>query len=765
MVLDDFVDDFVDDFLDVSSKHGSGLVGLFGAAKRALVGSSHDKEIHRKEAGEWKEVRKTLKAAGDDPSIVYRRRPVSMNLCEVCLHFDPYAEVNAIRPPVQLFKFVKCDVCRFFAKYISHECDEDVLRTLETSHNPMRFKRNKVNLYGRDDINLGSSKWKITTGVKEFEDEAFLRILPVSEASSGVLEIDLIKSWLYDCEFSHECTRDCGARSDLVLIDVFARRIVPAPRNARYCILSYVWGDVKRDSVGGLRGDMLPARAHQTIEDAMSLTALLDEKYLWVDIYCVDQSNATRKQEQIQHMDTIFEGAFLTIVAIGSATSISGISGISRLTPERQYFASLSRVGLSATRTSEHHKILAESRWNGRGWTLQEELLSRRLLFLADEQYWLQCRDTRHSSLYSDASPSSYQTYESTERAQWPLRLSGTGPLKRRDGNNSARRQASIPTSYSDDPKDMERQAFDLRDYLSITELYSTRALSVQSDILNAFAGIQTRAKSQLGFELYSSLPSNNLVAALCWTSRADERREGWPSWSWTGWRGEVGWHEITQHCSSSDMFGAYLKPPQLRVRLLKNTRDSVLDFQRGCIKAKLKVISVNEKCLQVSSTVAALNFRLGRTGANCWLCFNDGRMFSYDTFESKYHRSLHGTGMFSGGGVHQRLCRKRYDTKELLPGHFQLCSADATLYDPEKVNKAEFVMLLSVRDIVVTFEESNTLGGKFTKGEGQHEFAMVWALMIIREEGNVARRAALVRLPTELWKEARPRDEQLLLV
>jgi hypothetical protein len=44
----------------------------------------------------------------------------------------------------------------------------------------------------------------------------------------------------------------------------------------------------------------------RTIQDAMTVTKLLELRYLWVDKHCIDQENRQDKHEQINQMDMIY---------------------------------------------------------------------------------------------------------------------------------------------------------------------------------------------------------------------------------------------------------------------------------------------------------------------------------------------------------------------------------------------------------------------------------------------------------------------------
>lgn len=174
---------------------------------------------------------------------------------------------------------------------------------------------------------------------------------------------------------------------NIQLIDVEDMMIIPATTQYRYLALSYVWGGYDsfaattktRDSLGQTKGliectDEIP----QTIKDAMDLVRRLGERYLWVDRLCIEQDNKTQKQAHIQKMDVIYSHAFVTIIAYAGVAATSPLPGRRPGT----------RLGLPTTRCGDVvMSVSPPSLWESsapnetRGWTLQEQLMSKRCLY------------------------------------------------------------------------------------------------------------------------------------------------------------------------------------------------------------------------------------------------------------------------------------------------------------------------------------------------------------------------------------------------
>ncbi|KAK1713428.1 hypothetical protein CaCOL14_009350 [Colletotrichum acutatum] len=155
-------------------------------------------------------------------------------------------------------------------------------------------------------------------------------------AGKHALRLSTMAFWLRTCASSHgnHCAPPPrpGAARPLWLIDVRAYCLVAVKDDREeensyvalyhYVALSYVWGQASSATAtlaniaalqnpGALDGQDIPS----TIREAMELTRLLGERYLWVDRLCIVQDDEDAKPAQLQGMADIYAGAFLTIVA------------------------------------------------------------------------------------------------------------------------------------------------------------------------------------------------------------------------------------------------------------------------------------------------------------------------------------------------------------------------------------------------------------------------------------------------------------------
>jgi hypothetical protein len=109
------------------------------------------------------------------------------------------------------------------------------------------------------------------------------------------VDVEMIKSWLSDCERDHgdacsEHQRSNAEPGSLLLLDVIDDCLTIGKFKDRYFALSYVWGTSKQfltllGNYDQLRkpGNLSIQPLTQTIRDSMTFVKNLGERYLWVD--------------------------------------------------------------------------------------------------------------------------------------------------------------------------------------------------------------------------------------------------------------------------------------------------------------------------------------------------------------------------------------------------------------------------------------------------------------------------------------------------
>ena len=105
-----------------------------------------------------------------------------------------------------------------------------------------------------------------------------------------------------------------------------------------------------------------------------------------------------------------------------------------------------------------------------------------------------------------------------------------------------------MPTvnGWSLDSIDMPTRIFREKPFVQFTsavELYTRRELTNPIDILNAFEGMQLVLEKRIGDRIYYGALETMIDPSILWEStKRLFRRPGFPSWSWSGWIGEIQW-------------------------------------------------------------------------------------------------------------------------------------------------------------------------------------------------------------------------------
>jgi hypothetical protein len=337
----------------------------------------------------------------------------------------------------------------------------------------------------------------------------------VRSIDARAIDLSILRDWMQHCDKEHE--RDCGrvessvsSLRDMKLIDCKLRHIVPALPSYKYSALSYVWGTSKSGDEDQCIHNILPTTLPRTIEDAMSVTKVLDLRYLWIDRYCIDQENDAEKQIQIQQMDLIYQNAFVTIVAAAGTDPHFGLPGVGA-TPRTPQPTTWIKGRCLVSTLSDPRLLIKASKWMQRAWTYQESFFSTQRFVFTEQQVYYECRRGT--------------TYETVHTLQNDFRLLDPGPRE------------NYPSGICDR-----------------LEEYCGREMSIESDAIRAFEGVFNNYRRMNHVNQHWGIPIMPLTdegfpeikhrsrgeafaAGLTWSSKAPgTRRSLFPSWTWAGW-------------------------------------------------------------------------------------------------------------------------------------------------------------------------------------------------------------------------------------
>ncbi|RWA10527.1 hypothetical protein EKO27_g4582 [Xylaria grammica] len=344
-------------------------------------------------------------------------------------------------------------------------------------------------------------------------------VRPVRQES---IDFTMASNWLSICETIHgdECRKMPGLDGfpvhpatildEFRLIDVEQSCIIRATSDSKYTALSYVWGQATvlragRDNIeslekiGAFDSPEFRPQVPQTVKDAMQATKEMGIRYLWVDALCIIQDEGdSAKLPHIKNMNRIYETAELVIVAMSARDASSGLPGVRPWTRDvEQHIEQITPQLRLGVRTAYGNDSIG-STYMTRGWT--------QLVFTGGQAVFL----CKYAGNWSED--------RVVEDANFVLHEMLTGI----DGG-----------AFEGDD--------DIRSYEAPVQNYSTRVLSFQSDVYAAFAGAWQRMRDLLGIDLCHGIPPRYFDWCLLWDPlNKQTRRQGTPSWSWSGWEGGV---------------------------------------------------------------------------------------------------------------------------------------------------------------------------------------------------------------------------------
>ncbi|PTB79812.1 HET-domain-containing protein [Trichoderma longibrachiatum ATCC 18648] len=400
-------------------------------------------------------------------------------------------------------------------------------------------------------------------------------------------DLDLVKRWINSCAEWHggECldttpwqTLDLGV-SFIRMVSLKDCKLIETSCPPPYVALSYVWGSapVFKTTLSNISDLMqqqgLPVSSlPRSIRDAMSLAQELGFEYIWIDSICIIQDSGDDKAQQLRMMDSIYTRAHLTIVAAAGSHANAGIPGLQPETRSRkqhivQVSDSLSLVALHP----DTHRSAAATTWSTRGWTYQELLLSKRCLYsFPDGSVSFQCSRAVWGEDYHAETPH-------LKRCAPMLDIS----LNRSWMSPGGVRERGAPTVHVKDTPY-------LHEYSRLVEAYTGRNMSFASDRLAGISGVLDVLRREFSLYFLHGLPEVLIHMALLWQPRNKLKRVPndastglplYPSWSWTGWTGPVGYEDWNAFNSMPELddrakrvipLAKLAKPPFLSLRTRK---------------------------------------------------------------------------------------------------------------------------------------------------------------------------------------------------
>ena len=357
-----------------------------------------------------------------------------------------------------------------------------------------------------------------------------------------------LRQWINQCDNEHSCRKyRWSNRNPSWLIKILPDNLVQLVKGSqvgdemkelvRYVALSYCWGDessiTKEDPEGWDRvqrahtrvlakGQPVAERLHpftrdaypETLQDAIKVVEDLGVEYIWIDNVCIPELD--NWETEATKMHEVYGNAYFTLFACAANKAID------RLRIHREAWDHpLKGSKLYGHWLSNLDPTLNEIRMQNplaqRGWILQEERLSPRILYwCAQRAYWSCCEKQAIELRQSNQETSSYST-------------------------QSRPPQHFIMLSRSGETDELHRE------WLNTVESYSRRSLAEQAKEKDRFRAISGLAARYLSTGNHMTPQGNEYLAGLWRTTFA--RDLSWrvvhgvdpskslkkvaPTWSW----------------------------------------------------------------------------------------------------------------------------------------------------------------------------------------------------------------------------------------
>ncbi|KAH8661563.1 heterokaryon incompatibility protein-domain-containing protein [Tricladium varicosporioides] len=422
-------------------------------------------------------------------------------------------------------------VLRVHAEEITNSIETGI-RTVQIAvpdfhrHEDMRFDvYQEIELYAHEDDPAAS----------------VIRGRPIKEVCASDEAFTLATSWLEECLEGHEI---CGSGDekplptrvlDLTQMDqtLDVKLHESKGRSGHWLALSHCWGKSKiltttvqtfKAHTKRIKFESLPLN----FQDDITIARKLGYQYLWIDSLCIIQDSADDWRSEAARMRDVYQNATLTIMAEASSEAGSGIflSGDSKRNRQINaitipYEGEDGDIGQFFVRKNVTSGLDSPTPLRTRGWVLQEDLLSPRILKYSSEQMFWACRSLR----CCEADPTTDRRLEDIFTQRRPIDEVAYTNL----------------SEYETPPSYLEWW------YSVVVDDFTHRSLTIATDALPATGGIARQVQTGTGFTYLSGLWLEDIQRGLMWISCGQGKRNvpySAPTWSWASMTFELGERE-----------------------------------------------------------------------------------------------------------------------------------------------------------------------------------------------------------------------------
>ncbi|KAH6963230.1 heterokaryon incompatibility protein-domain-containing protein [Fusarium avenaceum] len=372
----------------------------------------------------------------------------------------------------------------------------------------------------------------------------------------------------------------------LKLVDGSADRVPYVALSYRWGALEAVWQTTTKN-LDSRREKFSIEELPKTLSDTVRVTKDLGFRWLWIDSLCIVQNDRDDWAREAVKMASIYQNAIVTIAADSSQDAKAGLhndKSVSMLDRDTSFqitntlstgkkssiivFAfQKTKIDSSVTKIRNMGDLLSHCSLRDRGWTMQERILSPRIIHYASDQLYWECN---------------HGIQESEDKLHWMGQSSNI--------TKTAHRVRSA--------KDDETKARELRKMLHYWYVllvggdYSHRTLTYGDDKLVAIGGVAKALNdiAPLGYMVgHWGETDNDLIRSLCWSRGSPGRKSPdyrAPSWSWASQDSAVNYGYFDSIGTADDKIAA--EPVAWGGRTLD---DSVFGrYKSGYLQLKAKV-------------------------------------------------------------------------------------------------------------------------------------------------------------------------------
>jgi hypothetical protein len=446
---------------------------------------------------------------------------------------------------------------------------------------------------------------------------AINKALYLEDRSTGShAAVTLSKYWLATCPRTHKtCQGNDGTYIPTRLVEILSEgmiRLVERTSSSKvYAALSHRWS---QDEASKTTSFNFPARLSSfranelspTLSDSIRSVHDLGYQYVWIDMLCIIQDSKSDWLREAAEMRHVYSNAVITIAAecvSGKAVGEGMFSSrnLSTLRPfplhqlenyTDEKLESIFRTG-DATEDkrlcifpdtgNEQYANRPKGVLDTRGWILQEQLLSPRILYYGHEQLYWDCI----SQSASEVSPIGLSLLDDANSGEtWAFRLIRRTIAGKGDQEMLAKLIADV--------------------WMYVVENYSARTLTQSSDKIIALQGVITALESVLQLSSVAGMWQKDLWKQITWAASPaiDTPSENppfpAPTWSWLSVDGAVSHRHSIRMDRQSNLLNDLAPIPDLRctitdVHARSTSVSALLDLRAPNFSYKLTTNDLRE--------------------------------------------------------------------------------------------------------------------------------------------------------------------------